>query len=682
MRSITPLVVWALGAMFVSSHATADLAVLIDEGVLVNTSPTTPPEALPGAPVTEEPRQNANYVSSGAWAVTSQNYVDKATMVFDFGGQTSVTAATLKLPIEQVYAQNGFAPIKLEFFSDNGVIEYTDYATGFPAPIGRVDAAGLTEVQFDVTGAVNAALNTGRFIGFRVLSALNPGAVAATVPAFTGVKFLPGRALLEFVPGPPPNTDPTVSAFDGYTLEVPSIDIPSMGNVYARFRLVDPNRQIFQLIFANVNSEGAASPLVSGLQLFDCNAFAPPDSTTVTAAASASYSVNSGVLDIPNSSFQNEQFSVRMEFIEGSNPLLFDLLTFESISTDTGDAVVSDITGSLLLEPTQDFVPACHGWVVIGDSIRNRFVERNVITGETGKIYPFNTIPDQMSLDLPNGLIFFTVHPEAARLYKLDLNTGKVSYNIVKQTLSGLIDHTYSWALRDIAIGESGNVFALMIDRVNENPENEVPYTETGKWLGFMDANANFLTDSLPLLEPVRVEYDPVQDHVFMTTTSNLVTFNYNADDNSIEFVKGTDVAVGDSCTDFSISPDGNRLAYSCPDGNDSENPEFSIWDIDPLNYFNNDGEWYLEDSPISATFNNAGTILVATDNSKLYFFDVVTHLLLEDYELGLLEGESVKRVRFSKDGNLVIIALENDPHIKASKFLYMNTPPINGTPL
>jgi hypothetical protein len=79
---------------------------------------------------------------------------------------------------------------------------------------------------------------------------------------------------------------------------------------------------------------------------------------------------------------------------------------------------------------------------------------------------------------------------------------------------------------------------------------------------------------------------------------------------------------------------------------------------------------------------NNAGTILVATDNVKLYFFDVVTHLLLEDYTLGLLGGEKVKKVHFSKDGNLVIISLDNDAHLKSSKFLYMNRPPITGTPL
>ncbi len=479
MRLLTSGVAGILLAILGCGQTLADNAVLVAEGVLVNTDPTAVPTTPNGV-------QNANYVSSGNFAVTSPSYVDKATFVFSFGSQTSVAAATLKLPIDQIYPQNN------------------------SAPIGARDAFGLTEVQFDVTGAVNAALNSGQYVGFRVASALDPSAVAERIPAYTGVKFLTKRAVLEFAPGAAPATNPEVSSFDGYTLEVPSINVSTMGEVYAQFRLVDANQQVFRLINAVVKDPATASSstTVSGIQLFDCAAFSGPNSNTIAAITSASYSLNSGILDIPNSIFQSKQFSVRMEFIEGSDPMLFELLNFESISTSAGEAVDSDITDSLSVEPTQDFIPACHGWVLIGDSIRNRLVERNLITGETGKIYPFNTIPDQLTLDEARGLVFFTVHPESSRLYKLDLTTGKVSYNAVRQTLFGLdaTSHEYSWALRDLAIGADGNVFSLMIDRVLVNPESQIPYTETGKWLGLMDANANFLVDSIPLLEPIRVE--------------------------------------------------------------------------------------------------------------------------------------------------------------------------------
>lgn len=246
----------------------------------------------------------------------------------------------------------------------------------------------------------------------------------------------------------------------------------------------------------------------------------------------------------------------------------------------------------------------------------------------------------------------------------------------------GAAFHQYSWVLRDLEMGEDGNVFALMIDRVADNPGSSIPFATSGKWMELMDPNAVFLTPSIPLQEPVRIEYDPVKDHVFLATASNLATFDFSTATNEITFIEGTDVEVGSSCTDFSISSDGLRLAYSCPNGNDKFNDENSIWDMNPVNYFDNTGAWTLDVSPVSASFNQDGTILIASDNEKLYFFDVVTHLLLEDFEIGLLAEETVKRIRFSKDGKLIIISLSNDVHVPNSKFLFMDTPPLTGTPL
>lgn len=287
-----------------------------------------------------------------------------------------------------------------------------------------------------------------------------------------------------------------------------------------------------------------------------------------------------------------------------------------------------------------------------------------------------------MTLDEANELVYFTVHPESKRLYKLDLGTGLISWNFIEQTLFGdASSHTYSWALEDIAIGDSGNIFAIMIDPILQDPGDNIPFTSTGKWLGLMDADANFLSPSLPLEVPTLVEYDPVLNHVFLATASNLATFDFDTNTNQISFVQGTDIPVGSGCTDFSISPDGTRLAYSCPGGNGGSG-EFSIWDMAADNYHNIDGEWYLEDSPVSAVFNNEGTILLASDNTKLYLFDVVTHLLLEDYELGLEEGETVNKIRFSKDGELIILYLNNKIHIDGSRFMYMPMPPITATPL
>jgi hypothetical protein len=499
-------------------------------------------------------------------------------------------------------------------------------------------------------------------------------------PSWTGAKFTDNPSL-EFTPGAAPAVANDVARFDGYTLEVPNIEVPGTGEAAVQLRLVDVNELRFQLTAAEITGTGVGAPPLSGIELFNCSAFTAPTAVTV-AAGTSTYSVNSEILDIPSVNFDDEQVALRLEHIEGTDPWMFETLSIGEVQAGPSQATISALGGGLIVEPSQDFVPLCHGWVLIGDSIRNRVVERNLISGETGNTYAFNTVPDQFTLDDANGAVYMTVHPETERLYRLDLNTGAFTSNRIEQVLSaGGFDHTYNWSLRDIALGEAGNVFAIMYDNIQIDPENAIPYTETGLWLGLMDPSANFLTDSLPLESPIRIEYDPVLDHVFLATESNLATFNFNPLTNVMDFVPGTDLAVGNGCTDFSVSPDGTRLAYSCPNGN-RNGTNFSIVDMDPEAYFDADGEWFLGSSPVSAAFDSTGTLLIATDNDKLYVFDVVTHLILEDFELGLLEEEKIRKIRVSRDGDLLLLFLENETHAENSKFYWMPMPDVQGTPL
>jgi hypothetical protein len=666
--------------------AYADSAILVAEGVLVEKNPeseTTVDDVLEGDPVPTEPpadvgtATDASYVSTGGWAVTGTDFIDAAVAVFDFYATTSVSQATLTLPIAEVFAQNGVAPLEIYMYSDNGVIEYTDYSTGFTSAIAEVNAVGLTQIEIDVTGAVNSALNSSQYVAFRVKSSVDPSSVLPTnFPAWTGVRFSSNYSLT-FTPGAAPAIATDAARFDGYTLGVQNVSVPGFGEIALQMQMVDANELIFELTQAEITGTGVPTPPLSGIELMNCSAFSPPAVSTVTAGAS-SYSINSGILDVPSVNFNNEQLALRLEFIEGSSPMLFETLSISAVQSGPSEATISSLGGGLITESSQDFVPLCHGWVLVGDSLRNRVVERNLISGETGKTYAFGQKPDQFTMDQENGKIFMTVHPETQRLYKLDLNTEVISYGNIGQNLGG---NDYIWALRDLALGENGDVFALLYDNIQRDPGDGAPFTTTGLWMGLMDENANFLVDSIPLEDPVRIEYDPVLDHVFLATASNLATFDFNPGTNTFTFIPTTDVAVGSSCTDFTTSPDGTRLAYTCPNGNRS-GQDFSIVDMAPDDYFDSDGEWFLGSSPVSATFNSEGTILIATDNDKLYFFDVVTHLILEDYELGLLEGEQIRKIRISLDGDYLIIFLNNEIHDDSSKFYWMPMPDITGTPL
>lgn len=676
----------SLAALLNLSIAQAEFAVLVATDVLVESNPAVvelPPEEDPNPSLpSPEAAINASYISSGGWAVTGRGFVDVTVAVFDFGTATSVSSARLSLPIDAVFSQDEIAELEIFFYSDNGIIEITDYSIGFILPIAEIDAAGLTQLDIDVTAAVNSTLASSQFVGFRIGSTTLPDAIEeGRFPAWVGVKFLDGFAL-EYTPGDPPLVANDMATFDLHTLELPNIDAPGIGTASAQFRLVDPNNFLFQLTNSVVTSTGPVAPAQSGIELFDCNAFEPPVIGGAEASA-ASYADISGILDIPSVDVNGEQIAIRLEFIEGSDPATFETLSFAPVQVEAPEGVVSDLDGSLIVEPSQDFVPLCHGWVLVGDSIRNRVVERNILSGETGATYTFNTIPGQFTLDDINGAVYMTAHPESERLYRLDLNTGVIGWNRVSQTLTNAMgSHTYNWALRDLALGEDGNVFAIMFDNIGVDPELELPFAGTGLWLGLMDGNANFLNDSLPLEEPIRIEYDTAMDHVFLATASNLATFNFDAGTNSLSFVEDTDQQVGSGCTDFSVSPDGTRLAYSCPNGNRVGEVDFSILDMNPIAYFDIDGEWFLGASPVSAVFNSTGTLLIATDNEKLYFFDVVSHLILEEFELGLIEGENIRKIRLSRDGNLLLLFLENEIHDPSSKFYWMSMPNITGTPL
>ncbi len=250
---ISPLLLLLISAttLFSSASVHADSAVLVDYAVMVETNPEAAPLVEGEEPAKEEEvgtQTNASYVSTGGWAVTGEGFIDAAAFVFDFLETGTVSQATLTLPIETLYLQNGASPIEISFWADNGWIEYTDYSIGFVTPILEIDATGLTVIEVDVTGAVNASLGAGRYVGFRVKSSVAPGSVDTTViPPYVGVNLIEDAATLQFTLGAPPAVPGDSARFDGYTLEVPAIEVPTLGEVAAQFRLVDPNELRFQL---------------------------------------------------------------------------------------------------------------------------------------------------------------------------------------------------------------------------------------------------------------------------------------------------------------------------------------------------------------------------------------------------------------------------------------------------
>lgn len=656
--AVLALLTWMGGEL-----AFAEQATLVQEAVLVESNPN------PDTPAT-----SATYMTADGWAVTSQTYVDSAVMIFDFGAAKSVSQAVLSLPLEALYPRSGLAPLQIYAFADNGTIELADYSAGSSLPTAQLDAVQASSgnpsatLSLNVTGAVNAILPSSRYVGFRVKSAAVPADVSTGFPAWTGVKFRPLYSM-DFSTGTPPALPASRPQFDGYTLAVPGLSAPGVGAFNVELALVDTNNVAFELTAAtDITKPGSISGAgFTGMQLLNCSAFTAPPGSTTLAPGTPSFSSATGILDIPAMLYGGIEYHVKMQLLASTNPMRFQLISATEVPSGSTSSVVSisQFGGSLITEPTQDFIPLCHGWVLIGDTKKNRLVERNVITGETGASYKFNTIPNQMELDVSSGTVYLSTHPETQRMYQLDIPSGAFTYHRLSEGGRNFIP-------RDFAIGESGNVFALLFDPIYDLEEDGP--AEEGLWMGIFNKDGDPTRAAIPLLSPVRIEYDSVKKHVFLTTESNLVTFDFNPSDQSVTFVPGTDIAVGSGCTDFSISPDGERLAYSCPNGNEMT-PHTSIVDIGPRDYYNNDGEWYLEGAPVSAVFDPSGKVLIATDGEKLYFFDVETHLLLNSYPLGLAETDTIKKIRLSMDGELIMLLMEAGINDDTGKVYWLPLP-------
>ena len=659
MRRFIPTIFGIL-ALTGAISAYGDNATLVDEAVMVNKDFDEDAVVF-----------RASYLSSGGYAVTSKEYIDVVGVSFDLDSTTSVAQATLRLPIEDLFPIGFSVPISIFAFADNGRIDLFDYSAGFSIPVSSQDIAGLTEVNIDVTGAVNSILQSSRYAGFRIVPGWVPDDIPDdTFPAYKGAKFNSSAIALEFTPGVAPVSGTDSAVFDGFRLYAPGISVPELGVVDAEFYLTDLDNSVFTLAAADIDpiGTGGGNPR-SGAQLLNCEAFNPP-ALPETTSNPAFFSESSGLLNIPSVSFQGEQVDMVLALVPGADQIMFQLISLEPTPLTPPLNTVAAIGGVSVIEPTQDLIPLCHGWVLIGDSSKNRLLERNVITGEVGGTYFFNTQPDQLTLDDGNRYVYFSTHPETERLYKLDLNTGIINYNRI-------IEDERQFSPVDLVLGEDGNLFTLLLDRSPD--ESPAP---NGLWLGLLNGDADPVVPSLPLDAPIRVAYDRNQQRVFLTTESNLATFNFLPETNEFEFVSGTDIPVGSGCTDFAVSPNGNRLAYACPNGNNEEITPFAIHDLDPIDYHNPDGEWYLGSPPVSATFSKEGDMLIATDGIELFYFDVITHLLIEKYDIGQGAGEVVKKIRLSRDGDLLLIFMENDLDSPNGKIYWMPIPDISGTPI
>lgn len=145
----------------------ADLAVLVGQSTIVDNIPIgsiggEDQFGSPGYPV-----NRGDGINSG--------FIDAATLVYDFGAVQGVTVATLTINMDIIWRDAGMDPtIELFSYADDGTIQLTDIQLG-TSPVYDSFQYSRTGVRdIDVTDAVNAALGSSRYVGFRFENSRSP----------------------------------------------------------------------------------------------------------------------------------------------------------------------------------------------------------------------------------------------------------------------------------------------------------------------------------------------------------------------------------------------------------------------------------------------------------------------------------------------------------------------------
>ena len=133
--------------------------------------------------------------TADGFALNSPGFIDVAVYSFDFGTTTSVSSAQLTMTAAQIF---GTAPIIDMFtYADDGVIQASDFTLGAGTVRDSSQYLAVGDISIiDVTAAVNDALATSSFVGFRFENARGPSELSSS----EGVRFNL-QPTLDFNPG-------------------------------------------------------------------------------------------------------------------------------------------------------------------------------------------------------------------------------------------------------------------------------------------------------------------------------------------------------------------------------------------------------------------------------------------------------------------------------------------------
>lgn len=306
--------------------------------------------------------------------------------------------------------------------------------------------------------------------------------------------------------------------------------------------------------------------------------------------------------------------------------------------SDDGIVSYCPVSAVVSVNDCSSIVPLCSGWIIYGDSVRNRVIVRNIISCETAFELPLSAKPNRMAYDRNTGKLFLTMI-NSTNLVKADLVSKTVTY----MPMGGVYDY--------IAIGNDQTVF------LSSYYGNAAPHT-----IQVVDGRTgNILSYTGSYYDGGEIAYDPVGGGLFVGVTgispATLYRYTYTAPViNPTPAQNSRDL--GSNAQDLTLSPDGTRLLFSTGSGNGSSG--YSIFDVNSYNLTISNGSYDTGAYPTSAAFSPDGLQVIATNSYDVKLYDAANHTLIKTLPRAL--SGNFRFARFSQ-ANRIIYALYRDTY-------------------
>lgn len=259
----------------------------------------------------------------------------------------------------------------------------------------------------------------------------------------------------------------------------------------------------------------------------------------------------------------------------------------------------------LLLPDTEDFVPLCDGWVLLGDKDDNTILVYNHLIDLTMFEFPLVAAPTLMAFDYTSGLLYVA----------MESSTELSIVHVPAQTVSTV---ELGASIKGIAVADPGNAFVTLDDAATA-PSREVVWV-SGLGAGVIDSWLGVGWEPM-------IAYDNASTRLFLASEDGSLRRLLFEEDPEDVFDLVEDELIfgaGTGCRQLTVSPGGGRVALTCSEGNGIG---YTIFDFAGGELTTVNGEWATGAFPGAGQFSIGGGRLAATNGADLFVFNSGTHL-------------------------------------------------------